>query len=691
MRHASSLIAALTFLCVATTASATIYPPGPGGAFPDTVTIENIQNPASSPHPVPPDSVLGVKGIITGFDTFPSGFGFYIQNSQGGPWTGVDVFTGGDNLESLFDVGDSVAVYGRVEEFGGLTEITQFDGAFGGNRVIRTITTGNPLPPFYEGTVADLHELPVNPNAEQWEGTLVRVDDPMRVVRTNFTGLPGTFRSALVVDNNVCPPGSGGPCDSMFIDMSTLANPAIDPPAVGSIIPEVQGIYGQATRGYRIQIRDGADIVLPTPPNLSRAYIIDVDQIKVVYDRPVTQASAEDLGNYSLASFSPINSATQTSATTVILDYSDILPPVSLETLTVSGIVSVASNLPMTTPQNATFWNKVNDIKTIQAPDPAFLSATPPCEDRSRFAGAGAAPGNLVTWRCVATADFQSLDYMQDEDGGLRSGLSVFAASTPLVPGRKYLVVGSIQEFFNETEAIQTVEVIDEGPGTIPAPIKDDPVGSGNMLTVFAATDTTCDDGESFITGEDLEGVLVTLPYVKAFAGSPFAGAFFDVSGGPQPTNSDTINVDNEANDGPDDWTFQAAVDEVISVTGVIRFSFAEFVISPRTDADIVSHGINVSVEGDRPARVTFALHPNPARTHTLSFGLPVANDVELAVFDLAGRRLATLARGTFTAGTHTATWDGRDGSGRTLGAGVYFYRLTVGDQEFTTRGVRLD
>ena len=31
-------------------------------------------------------------------------------------------------------------------------------------------------------------------------------------------------------------------------------------------------------------------------------------------------------------------------------------------------------------------------------------------------------------------------------------------------------------------------------------------------------------------------------------------------------------------------------------------------------------------------------------------------------------------------AGFHTAIWDGRDGSGRRVTAGVYFYRLETGD-----------
>jgi hypothetical protein len=690
MRHASGFIAALALACLATTASATIYPPGPGGAYPDTLSIENIQNPAADPHPVNPDTVLGIKGIITGFDTFPAGFSFNMQNSQGGPWTGILVFTGGLNLEPNFAIGDSVSVYGQVNEFNNLTQIVSFAGSFGNNIIVGKISSGNPLPPFHVGTVAELQELPTNPNAEQWEGGLVKVRDPMRVVVTNFTRNLGTFRSALVVDNNVCPPGSPGPCDSLFIDMSTYANPAIDPPAVGAVIDSVQGLYSQATRGYRIMIRDGNDLFVAVPPNVARAYIIGHDSIKVVFDRNVTQASAEDVGNYSLASFSNINSATRVSPSTVILEYDDFLPAVSLETVTVAGVVAEASGLPITTPQNASFWNKVNSIKTIQAPDPAFLLATPPCEDRSRFAGPGSLAGELVTWRCVATADFGALDYMQDEDGGLRSGMSVFAPSQPLIPGRKYLVVGRIQEFFNETEAIQTVEVIDEGVGTVPAPIKDNPVGSGNMLSVFTARDTTC--GAAYMTGEDLEGVLVTLPYIKAYAGSPFPGAFFNASGGPQPTNSDTINVDNSANDGaPGTFTFQAQVDEVMTVTGIIQFSFGQFRINPRNNADVVTHGINVSVGGEPPARIEFSVHPNPATASRVNFALPRAADVDLGVFDVAGRRVATLAKGALGAGTYSRDWAGLSDGGRRLGAGVYFIRLKAGDEVHHLRSVLLD
>jgi hypothetical protein len=336
----------------------------------------------------------------------------------------------------------------------------------------------------------------------------------------------------------------------------------------------------------------------------------------------------------------------------------------------------------MTTPGQASFFNDIYDVKTIQAPNPATLSTF---DDRSRFAGAGnQVNGNLLTWRGVITADFGQVDYIQDESGGLRSGVAVFAPPKFLVPGRKYLIAGRMQEFFNETEAAGIIDVVDEGVGTIPAPISEEPIGSGDPLTISTVTDTVTDQLQNTLTGEDYEGVLVTMPHVRAFQGAPFPGAFFDVDGNPYPTVEDTINIDN---DGP--WTYEPADMEVLSITGVVNFNFGEFVIDPRTNADFSAH--YVGVEDESPRKLSFSVHPNPARVQTLTFGLPRDLDIEIAVFDLAGRRLTTLAKGHFVAGAHSVRWDGRDASGNLQGAGVFFYRLIAGEDVMNIRGVRIE
>jgi hypothetical protein len=81
------------------------------------------------------------------------------------------------------------------------------------------------------------------------------------------------------------------------------------------------------------------------------------------------------------------------------------------------------------------------------------------------------------------------------------------------------------------------------------------------------------------------------------------------------------------------------------------------------------------------PAR--FALwqnRPNPfSTTTTLRFDLPVSATLRLEVFDAQGRRVRTLANGSWAAGYHNVTWDRRNESGGRVRPGVYLYRLTAG------------
>ncbi|MGD8979003.1 MAG: T9SS type A sorting domain-containing protein [candidate division WOR-3 bacterium] len=71
---------------------------------------------------------------------------------------------------------------------------------------------------------------------------------------------------------------------------------------------------------------------------------------------------------------------------------------------------------------------------------------------------------------------------------------------------------------------------------------------------------------------------------------------------------------------------------------------------------------------------------PNPFRQSTvIGFALPVQIDVTLRVFDVSGRVVATLARGSYDSGYHTVHWSGRDERGRTVNTGVYIYTIEAG------------
>jgi hypothetical protein len=67
--------------------------------------------------------------------------------------------------------------------------------------------------------------------------------------------------------------------------------------------------------------------------------------------------------------------------------------------------------------------------------------------------------------------------------------------------------------------------------------------------------------------------------------------------------------------------------------------------------------------------------YPNPFNPKTVvSFQLPVASDVRLAVCDLLGRELMVLLDDRVNPGIHTVTVDGSN-----LASGVYIYRMTAG------------
>ncbi len=68
---------------------------------------------------------------------------------------------------------------------------------------------------------------------------------------------------------------------------------------------------------------------------------------------------------------------------------------------------------------------------------------------------------------------------------------------------------------------------------------------------------------------------------------------------------------------------------------------------------------------------------PNPFNpTTTVSFSLPHAGVIHLAIFDIRGERIVTLAEGLHAAGAHTVTWNGHDQHGRAVASGAYFLKL---------------
>lgn len=80
---------------------------------------------------------------------------------------------------------------------------------------------------------------------------------------------------------------------------------------------------------------------------------------------------------------------------------------------------------------------------------------------------------------------------------------------------------------------------------------------------------------------------------------------------------------------------------------------------------------------------------PNPGTSQCRAqFSLVSETTATVEVFDLTGARVRVLARGVLSPGKQTVAWDGRGDDGQTVPAGVYFVRVTTGQESASGRVV---
>ncbi len=138
------------------------------------------------------------------------------------------------------------------------------------------------------------------------------------------------------------------------------------------------------------------------------------------------------------------------------------------------------------------------------------------------------------------------------------------------------------------------------------------------------------------------------------------------------------------------------AGDVIDSVTVWWPLGARQTVVSPSmnqtiTITEATSDYVGVEGAGESAPGARLALHdnvPNPFNpTTTIRFELPAAGRAELAVYDVAGRRVRTLSAGDhLSAGIHEVVWDGTDGRGAAAASGIYFYRLRASGASITKK-----
>ncbi|MDD4223296.1 MAG: hypothetical protein PHD87_01775 [Candidatus Cloacimonetes bacterium] len=181
-------------------------------------------------------SVVTVEGIVVA-EVFYTGTsttnkGFVISDPEGGPWSGLLIFTN----QYAPQRGDFVQVTGTITEYYEFTEMSPTTG-------FQVLSQGNPLPPATQITTGSL----TGPDAEQWESVFVKVEN------LTITATPNNYGEFYVTD------GSGAcQIDDQCFPRSGFSWPQM---SVGQNWARIQGVVDFSFSYFGVNPREMTDLV----------------------------------------------------------------------------------------------------------------------------------------------------------------------------------------------------------------------------------------------------------------------------------------------------------------------------------------------------------------------------------------------------------------------------------------------
>ncbi|HEY6953366.1 MAG TPA: T9SS type A sorting domain-containing protein [Bacteroidota bacterium] len=130
-------------------------------------------------------------------------------------------------------------------------------------------------------------------------------------------------------------------------------------------------------------------------------------------------------------------------------------------------------------------------------------------------------------------------------------------------------------------------------------------------------------------------------------------------------------------------WTFTGC--DSVHVTSLVSFGDSTYALTSDAGAFYVGKSGTTAVQRTTGGPVSYSLaqnYPNPFNpATTIRFSIAKFSVVNLKIYDLLGREVATLVNGAMNAGVHEATFDASR-----LASGIYFYRLRAGDFSATKK-----
>ncbi|MFH2140840.1 MAG: T9SS type A sorting domain-containing protein [Bacteroidota bacterium] len=201
---------------------------------------------------------------------------------------------------------------------------------------------------------------------------------------------------------------------------------------------------------------------------------------------------------------------------------------------------------------------------------------------------------------------------------------------------------------------------------------------SGGGYQGFSDVASNCDvnnDGyNDIITGYSVD---ITFHHdLKVFLGGPNADSIPDIylenthiPGGQIDLGTEVACIGDFNGDGIDDFAARSRTQSGCCWTGEVNL-FAGW---NATTVD-VENGFDPIVPDEYNLKQNY---PNPFNpTTTIEFELTRKSNVELTVYDILGRKVASLINQAMPVGSHKIKWDGRNQNGDNVASGIYFYKI---------------
>ena len=580
-----------------------------------------------------------IRGIVTAAMGEFTSSSFWIHDGSG-IFEGIQCYA--PSYEGEINEGDDVTVCGSVSEYYNQTELSTHFA-----ECVVVHSTGNANYGYADVTTAQI--AATNVDAERYESQLCRVTN------ATVTQLPDGYGQWLVRDSS----GTDAEVDDWAYYYYE--------PEVLDVIDELRGIVMYSYDEYKMEPRYDEDIIGPPYASTARYSPVPPTHATEVTVTAVFGDNSDIVSGtlyWSLSPTGPWTPETMTEQVRAVEEtWEASIGPFSdgarvyyyAECVDDGGMDATVPG----TGYSYSFYVGIEDIYDVQYVIPGG--------DVSPLDGFAVNVEGYVTAEPGVYND--NTFYIADADGAW-NGIMVYdrTGSATLNRGDYVVCCGEVDEYFGQTQiALHFAECVQ--PATPPRePISAVSIETPNLQNV--------------IQGEQYESVYVHAEDCVVYAEDVGYGEWAISN----LTPSDTCRVGDYGT-----YDYVPTLSDNVYVKGIVAFSFGNYKIEPRGNEDIAANpvGIPGGAGGEKFGLLQNA--PNPFNPTTrIAFSLNTASDVLLEIFDVAGRKVATLVDERLPAGPHDVDWSGQNDMGERVASGIYFYKLSAGDRETSRKMVLL-